>query len=345
MISGTVEQRRQRLDQQCTDTFKTAYRPNTLRNYKSKSNAYLRFCYFYGLEPFLAPEWQLVRYARYLANGLSSYDSVKGYVSAVKRLHELGGFGFPSEIHLLRLELRAIQFELVHEIKKAVPVTPQLLVDIYRFVRFVNIKIPVQLVCYVALVVGFTLFLRKSHLVPDTEGSFNSKEQLTRGHVWRSGVLTFVDVEWTKNNQYKKRQLTLPLVPAKNRVVCPKYWVTYLLEQIPGKSSQPLFTYWKKGRMVPLTYDVLAKNYQEWVKCTGRNPEGFTLHGLRWGGTNHAITAGILSEDVKLMGDWVSLAYLEYIDISMERRITNMVRFVDHVDEQIKGACEQKLDL
>ena len=33
-----------------------------------------------------------------------------------------------------------------------------------------------------------------------------------------------------------------------------------------------------------------------------------------------------------LMGDWVSNAYLQYIDLSLERRVTNMVKFVDEMD-------------
>ena len=112
------------------DTMKTGYRPNTLRNYKSQSNIYFRFCELYRLCPFPVTEWQLVRYARYLTNGLTSYDSVKGYLSMVKRMHELGGFEYPNQLHLLDHEMRAIQFELIHEVKKAVPMTPQLLADI-----------------------------------------------------------------------------------------------------------------------------------------------------------------------------------------------------------------------
>ena len=188
------------------ESLKTAYRPNTIRNYKSKSNSYFRFCHFYGLQALPASEWQLVRYARYLANGLTSYESLKGYISVVKRLHELGGFLFPQDLFLLKHEMRSIQFELIHEIKKAIPMTPKILDEIYRFV---NISIPVQLVCYVALVVGFTLFLRKSNLVPDTESSFNPDEQLTRAHIWRSGVLTLVDVVWMKNNQYRKKVVNI----------------------------------------------------------------------------------------------------------------------------------------
>ena len=206
-----------------------------------------------------------------------------------------------------------------------------------------DVTIPVQVVVYVALVVGFCLFLWKSNLVPDTEGGFNPKEQLTRGHVWWSHELTLVDVVWSKNNQYRKRELTLPLITARNKQVCPVFWVNYLLQLFPQFSNSPndpLFTYPKGGKLVPLTYDVLAAKLKDWVAQTGRSAEGFTLHGLHRGGANHALTAGVIAEDVKLLGDWVSMAYLEYLDLSMERRITNMVKFMDHVDVRLQTKHE-----
>ena len=38
------------------------------------------------------------------------------------------------------------------------------------------------------------------------------------------------------------------------------------------------------------------------------------------------------------MGDWVSLAYMQYIDLTMECRVTNMVKFVDEMDKLVDQA-------
>ena len=32
------------------------------------------------------------------------------------------------------------------------------------------------------------------------------------------------------------------------------------------------------------------------------------------------------------MGNWASNAYLQYIDLTLERRVMNMVKFVDEMD-------------
>ena len=82
---------------------------------------------------------------------------------------------------------------------------------------------------------------------------------------------------------------------------------------------------------------MLSKKLKEWVTKVGLNGEMYTLHGLRRGGVNQALTAGICGEDLKLMGDWRSDAYMEYIDLNMERRVSNMVKFVDEIDEKNYG--------
>ena len=62
---------------------------------------------------------------------------------------------------------------------------------------------------------------------------------------------------------------------------------------------------------------------KEWVTKTGRNGDEYMLHGLRRAGTNHALTAGICGEDLMLIGNWQSQAYMAYIDLSMDRRVMN----------------------
>ena len=85
-----------------------------------------------------------------------SYDTVKNYLSAVKRFHELSGIQFPINIHLLKLEMMSIRKELATAVKKATPMTPTLLREIYSKVDLTS---AVEVTCYAALVIGFHLFL------------------------------------------------------------------------------------------------------------------------------------------------------------------------------------------
>ena len=198
------------LDEQCKRSFRSGYRPNTVRNYRSRANIYIHFCLLYSLLPFPTTEWNLIRYERYLANGVTSYDTVKNYLSTVKRFHEIGRLKFPEQLFTLKLEM-SIKCELATVVCKAVPITPKILIDVYQQVKLDS---PVEVVAYVALLIVFYLFLCRSNLVPETGEKFNCKEQLTRSDIWKLGTLTVVDIHWSKTNQYRQRDLILSLISA-----------------------------------------------------------------------------------------------------------------------------------
>ena len=189
VISG---ERRKKLDSQCNNTLQHAYRPGTIRNYRSRVCMYYKFCQYYELQVFPVDEWQLVRFGRFVANAITSYDTVAGYLSSIKRLHELGSFPFPEKLHLLKLEMMAIKKELAHLVKKAPPITPQILLEISEHVNWQNQE---EMVSYAALVIGFTLFLRKSNMVPESVNTFNKKEQITVEDVWCCKNLVMVEIK------------------------------------------------------------------------------------------------------------------------------------------------------
>ena len=277
MIVGcwNAEQALRRLDQQCKQSLKTGYRPNTIRNYKSRANIYIRFCQLYDLYPFPTTEWNLVRFARYLANGITSYDTVKNYLSAVKRFHELGKIQFPSQLSILKVEMMSIKRELAGPVHKAKRLTLEILLEIYQKV---NLKSSMEILAYIALLIGFYMFLRCSNLVPETAETFNPKEQLTRKDVSKMGKLTVIDIKWSKTNQFRERDLIIPLLPAKHRVICPIFWMEVLFQRFPVKKQDaPLFSFEVRGKVIPLTVDYLSKKYKEWVKAHRSFRAGFYL--------------------------------------------------------------------
>ena len=218
-------------------------------------------------------------------------------------------------------------------VKKAPPITPDILLDVARHVNVGNIE---EMTSSAALVVGFTLFLRKSNLVPETIQGFNKQEQLTVEDVWCGKNLMMVEIKWSKTLQARDRELLLPLIPAKTPQLCAVRWIKYLLNHRKKVSvGQPLFAYYSGGQLIPLTYEKLSGRLKAWVSKTGRQGERFTLHRLRRGGANQALTVGIAGEDLQLMGDWKSRAYMEYLDLTLECKLTNMVRFVDETDARV----------
>ena len=136
------------------------------------------------------------------------------------------------------------------------------------------------MVCFAALVVGFSLFLWKSNLVPETIKGLERKEVLLWQDVWWYHQYLMVDIKWSKTLQYQEHELSLPLKPAKNGVICAVQWIRWLLAR-PGSGSDLLFSIRRKGQLEPITYAVLSTHLKQWAKLSGKNETDFTLHGLR----------------------------------------------------------------
>ena len=68
------------------------------------------------------------------------------------------------------------------------------------------------------------------------------------------------------------------------------------------------------------------------MKSTGREPSRFTPHALRRGGASWAFSCGLPELAIKLMGDWASSAYKNYIDLTIDTRIAHMLDFIEYID-------------
>lgn len=323
-------ERLDQLDDECYETMTKAYRKNTLKNLRSQALIYHRFCVYTGHHLFPASNWQMVRFARYVGNSVTSIETVQNYISGVRTLHRIGGFPVPdSQDPNLQLLLRGLKFELAHATKQAKPITPRMLFKIYQII---DLKNQLHVIMFAALILGFYLFLRPSNLVPQSTGAFVAGEQLTLGDIrWEAGHIC-VDIHWSKTVQYKQRINSLPLVRADKKELCPVFWIQQVLRINQSGPQAPLFAIPTSTGPKPITYSQLSKQFKQWMNQTGDDSGNISLHGLRRGGSCWALQCGILGPDIQLMGDWISLAYFRYLDSTTERKIKNMVKFVEGVN-------------
>ena len=180
--------------------------------------------------------------------------------------------------------MKGIRRQLQHHIKQAAPMTPHTLEKILTVVNFNDQK---QLVCWVALLFGFHLFLRKSNLVPDTE-VHQPKFQLSRADFTYFNNLLKVGVKWAKNLQFGERKLEVPIVRNMNLDICPVYWFLIMVTRVPVAPHHDAFSYWKGCRLVPVTYPMLTAQMRDWLLRAGENDRKFSLHSLRRGGASFA---------------------------------------------------------
>ncbi len=61
----------------------------------------------------------------------------------------------------------------------------------------------------------------------------------------------------------------------------------------------------------------------------GLNPLAFNPHSFRWGKASWAFHSKVPGELIKVHGDWSSDAYLRYLDLSMNQKLSvaqNMIQ-------------------
>ena len=310
------------LDEQCYAYMKQGHRPSTRRNKRSQATIYQHFCKTHGLSEFPADEWQYVRYVAYTAERVTSAGTVENYVAGVRTLHKIAGYQTPSTLAPnLNLIMDGIKAHLAKPVNQVTPMTEEILKNISGIVTYNN---SFEFCVFSTMLTGFYLVLRSSNLVPLSSVQFNPKEQLSRWHVGIDEDLDLVlfCIEWSKNNQNYKRELWVPVKPAKDKRICLVRVLDRYFKAMPLQQDQPWFAYYNdKKQVCALNYAQLNEQIKEWVTKTGRNGKTFTTHCLHRGGMNHAVKCGISPDYIQVMGDWVSQSFLVYIDFALDLRL------------------------
>ena len=156
----------------------------------------------------------------------------------------------------MQLFTQGLKRIMLHEVRQAAPITPQLLTKMSNVVDYTD---HIEMVAWVATLVGFTMFLHKSNLVPDTMDTFDLEHQFKRAdiHVTNSLAPTMVDLRPTKTAQFKQKILKLPVLPVDNKKICPVLWMHYMMNTIPALPSNPAFTIYYKGAKTALSANQL----------------------------------------------------------------------------------------
>ena len=106
----------------------------------------------------------LCLYAQFVHRSFQSVQSIKNFISAVRTLHRILDIEFPTaDMMHLNLLLRGISRTKQHIVKKAAPITPGILLDIYQFINFEN---SFDFAIWSLILTMFFSMARKSNMVP-----------------------------------------------------------------------------------------------------------------------------------------------------------------------------------
>ena len=254
-------------------------------------------------------------------------------MSGIRTCIAMAGFKIPDPLEKqMQLFSQGLKNLMPHETRQMKPITPEMLLKIFDVVDFTNLT---DMVAWVATLVGFTLFLRRSNLVPEAMDKFDPEKQFSRKdfNIIDPLSVMMAEITWSKTIQFKEKILRLPILPAGNKSICPVLWMHYMFEQIPGNPEDPAFMVPYKGEKKALSANQLVARLRKWLLLIGEDPEQYALHSLRRGGATFANQCNIQGEMIKLLGDWASEAWRRYCDISMEQRYDTMQAFVEGLNK------------
>ena len=224
--------------------------------------------------PFPANEWRYCQYAQFLAEEEKVLGTVQNYVGTVKVLHKLQGYTTPSpgQIHYKMLS-NGIKSGCLKPVKQAEPLTHDVLLLIFTQVNFAD---EVQVVTWVAVLVGFSLVLRVSNLGPASRAKFHSAQHFLRSDlIYKKGFWT-MNVRWTKTVQYRNKIMATLLVPARFKEICPQHWVKRMTTLIPAAPHEPFFLVREGNNRFPLTSAQVNKWLKQWTKDAGLDSSRYT---------------------------------------------------------------------
>lgn len=306
------------LDRKVLSMKRAAYAGGTYNNIQTQWRTFLFFCLHFEL-PFLPTDAVTVhRFIAFLARSMSSAQSVRNYLNGVKTVHLCSGFNFE---HLRSFDysliIKGLAREKLHLPKKALPVTPDLLLRIRNILDLESVD---GASFWCACVLGFLLMLRKSNLVPESENKFDPVKHFCREDIAFNSVGIFIRIKWSKTNQCSDRLVSVPLLKNTGSALCPLWAVSNMFRIVPASPKDPAFLCSIKSKLKPFTHASFVKKFRSCIAELGLDPTQFSGHSFRRGGATWAFKCGVPRELLMLHGDWRSDSYLEYLDKDLSSR-------------------------
>ena len=271
---------------------------NTKKTYRTHLNSYLQFCDQLNILPVPASEENIAKYAAFLARRLKP-SSIKQYLNIIRVLHLECGKEHPyKDSWVVKTTLNGIEKSKGCKIVKKTPIDPNVLL----FIRSkLDLSLKEDAVFWAACLVMFFGLLRKSNLFPDCR-RFDIKRQLTRENIEITDDSVILRLLWSKTIQRQEKVFIIKLPYLRDHSLCPVSAVMNMYQVLGPKS--------KLSQAFPITGEYFNRHLREITTSIG----DFSSHSFRRGGAIWGMSCGVPGEIIRIMGDWASTCYLQYLD-------------------------------
>lgn len=307
-VSSQLEE----LDERVAQVISSAWSDNTLAVRNSQWKRYFQFCHQFSLLPLPADVSTIARFLVHTGQN-TRYVTVNNYMSALNSLHKFYGFDVDyRSYYLIKLILKGLKSMDEGSSSARIPFTIQQLDLMYARMNhdYYNET------CWLAVIICVRTLLRKSNLLPSKTDD---------PHVMmRSDVEFFPDylvftVYSSKTRSKNDEPLKIPVRRIANSKFCVYSRLLSHFGHLSGSQDSPLLLKQTPSGVKPLMYHDVLKFLKGGAMSIGIDPKRIGLHSLRKTGAMHLYAIGIPLNDIRLVGDWRSMAVLVYLSAPFER--------------------------
>lgn len=297
---------------------------STQSTYKCHRDCYLAFCRAINVPAVPASQDTIQQYAALLARSLK-FSSVKQYLNIIRLLHLSANLPNPLQEFNIHYTLRGIQRTLGCAPSQKLPITPDLLMVI---LKDLNLSNPTDAAVWSAALMLFYSLLRRGNVLVSSWSTFDSNKHLCQRDVRISPVGLLMRIRWTKTIQFRERELNLCLPRMRNHVLCPveSYFHYHSLATGVARDT-PVYVLPSASGPKPLSPVAFTNRIRLALQRGGFDSSKYAGHSFRRGGASWALKSGLSVETIRQLGDWRSLAYMNYIhldDNSLGRAVGQM---------------------
>jgi hypothetical protein len=332
------------LHEECCVFLANDLNPSTHATYTEHLKYMIRFLLAFGLAHFLwCPDEMVVCWAAAFFARTVAHKTVVNYLKGYKHYLRVAGWDV-SKWHawqVLPRVLRGIKRLKGDASHPKLPITPDILL---RMVRVLPAG-QSHLAIWVAMLVGFFAFLRKSHLCVDgTSLEWHAALLLRKHLVLVPGqYCVLVKVHCSKTVQFSQRTHTIVIQGLPGHLLDPYFWVKTYLDMVPAADEAPAFGYMEGTVYTPLSYRVLLSGIKSLISAIGLDPEQFAGHSLRRGGATYAFQCGVNPLFIRIQGDWNSDAWMLYIGLSEEQKRVVSLKMQRSICEIPGARCSSRV--
>ena len=267
-------------------------------------------------------ELQLCKFVAHLEEDVLQFSSIKGYLSAIRRLQILGGMGDPfvASWPLLEAALHGVKLRRAKSKESRprtrMPVTPTVLHNLRGVWEKEGQKFD-NIMLWAACCMCFFGFLRSGEVCVPSMKEYDAEQHLSVGDVALDSVkspsLVRVSIKASKTDPFRRGVNVF--LGKTNNDLCP---VAAVGAYLACHGSKPgLFFIFQSSS--PLSREMFVRRVRAARSEAGVEATQYSGHSFRIGAATVAAAVRIEDCMIKALGRWDSAAYLSYIHIPRER--------------------------